>query len=450
MQNARKHHNTRPSAGASRYAPPGHCGERRYEKLLAASRRGFRPIVMMAVALAFVVAGLPAPARAAFPGTNGRIVFSEDPVLSKPISLFSVNPDGTALSELGGGTQPAWSPDGTKIAFVAPDAGGDLEIFTANPDGSERMQLTHNAVDEHSPGWAPDGTRIAFDSDRDQLGPVSTSDIYLINSDGTGETRLTDHPLFDRAPVWAPDGTKIAFATNRDGNFELYTMDARTDPPGGSLTRLTINPLTDLHPDWSPDGTKIAFDRGVLDSRDIWVMNAGGGGEEPLTEDPDDDEEPAWSPDGTKIAFASERNAPIAGVIPNGPIGDIFVMNADGSDERRLIASDFPSGVSPDWGTAEPLPRPGSIAGTVSGGNGNNRTAIEGATVDCGAAGSATTGVDGGYRLTSVPPDTYSCTASAPGFEPATQSVSVTSGEETIADFTLRKAKAPPSKGGPG
>ena len=136
---------------------------------------------------------------------------------------------------------------------------------------------------------------------------------------------------------------QIAFSSNRDGNFEIYVMDA----DGGNLRRLTNNPAGDHSPSWSPDGKRIVFlsDRdGHVDLQhgaphpDIYVMDADGSNQRNLTNNPHDDRSPSWSPDGNRIAFMSERDGDY----------DIYVMGADGTNQQNL--SNHPLGDrDPSW-----------------------------------------------------------------------------------------------------
>ena len=96
---------------------------------------------------------------------------------------------------------------------------------------------------EESPAWSPDGSRIAFMSDRD-----GNFEIYVMNADGSGPTRLTKNPESDAYPVWSADGSRIAFQSERDGNYEVYVMNA----DGSRQTNLTDNPAGDGNPTWSP------------------------------------------------------------------------------------------------------------------------------------------------------------------------------------------------------
>ena len=97
--------------------------------------------------------------------------------------------------------EPAWSPDGEKIAFVSYPGNDNAEIYLMNSDGSGRTRLTGIPGNDHwPPTWSPDGDRIAFTSD----GKDETGGIYVMKSDGSGLGRLTDHPAEDAFPAWRP------------------------------------------------------------------------------------------------------------------------------------------------------------------------------------------------------------------------------------------------------
>jgi Tol biopolymer transport system component len=158
-----------------------------------------------------------------------------------------MNADGTDLTRLTHDDtdivdfEPAWSPDGSKIAFRrGPD------IYLMNPDGTGLVNWSnYGSTTNGGPSWSPDGTQIAFGSRR-----VGNWEIYVMNADGTGLTRLTDDPASDFLPAWSPDGSKIAFMTDRDGNEEIYVMN----PDGTGLVNLTNSPSREYSPAWSPGG----------------------------------------------------------------------------------------------------------------------------------------------------------------------------------------------------
>ena len=237
-----------------------------------------------------------------------------------------------------GNDAPAWSPDGSLIAFTAFRSGHPGEIYVMRPDGSRQRNLTKNRAHDDLAAWSPNGRKIAFTSNRD-----GDDEIYVMNADGSGQTRLTKSRDGDFAPSWSPDGRRIVFWSNRDANNEIYVMNA----DGSDQTRITNDPASDHSPSWGPGGT-IAFvsNRGAGGRTVLYVMNPDGSGMRQLTGSEVDWSEarPVWSRDGTKIAFVSSHDFPVDNT-------EIYEMNADGSDEIRITRSrerdDWPSW-SPD------------------------------------------------------------------------------------------------------
>jgi Tol biopolymer transport system component len=160
-------------------------------------------------------------------------------------------------------SRPAYSPDGTKIAFIS-DRDGDKEIYVMDAadrdgdgNGDNLTRLTNNAVTDQDPAYSPDGTKIAFETLRDGNKEIYMMDAADRDGDGNGDspTRLTNNAAVDANPSFFPDGTKIAFETLRDGNEEIYMMDAADrdgDGNGDNHNRLTNNAATDRYPDWGP------------------------------------------------------------------------------------------------------------------------------------------------------------------------------------------------------
>jgi Tol biopolymer transport system component len=144
---------------------------------------------------------------------------------------------------------PAWSPDGTKIAFVSSRDGDNFEIFVMDADGSDPVNLTNNAASDFVPAWSPDGSKIAFARSLD-----GNPDLYVMNADGSGLKRLTKGAADDFSPAWSPDGKKIAFDTNRGGgDLEIYVMKARPEGRKNRPRNLTKNDgVSDREPDWRP------------------------------------------------------------------------------------------------------------------------------------------------------------------------------------------------------
>jgi WD40 repeat protein len=162
----------------------------------------------------------------------------------------------TQLTTAGDETHPAWSPDGSKIAFTS-NRDGNLEIYVMNADGSGQANMTNTpglfgeGVQEGAPAWSPDGSKIAFDRSSDS---GNTFDIFVMNADGSGLTQLTTPGGYERHPAWSPDGSKIAYESYQpldSGNFDIYVMNA----DGSGNTNLTDTPgvgdgVQELNPDW--------------------------------------------------------------------------------------------------------------------------------------------------------------------------------------------------------
>jgi TolB protein len=253
---------------------------------------------------------------------------------------------------------PVWSPDGRRIAFLHhrwDDSGAfSTEIYVVTADGSGKRNLTRE-LGTAFPIWSPDWRRIAFlrnpcDAVAGACRRQPTA-IYVMDADGSGKRKLArggsmrkvwtgqSERACDDGVAWSYDARRIAFVSDRDGNCEVYVVNAA----GSEQRRLTRNPASDGGSAWSRDGRKIAFVRSYRDDRgpprrqEIWIMNADGSGQRMLARG----HAPVWSPDGRAIAFRSDRDGN----------GEVYVVNTDGTDLRRLTrdpASDGGAFWSPD------------------------------------------------------------------------------------------------------
>lgn len=231
--------------------------------------------------------------------TPGRLAFVRG--VGAATDIHVVNSNGTGPAQLTNNAtadlDPAWSPDGSKLAFSS-ERDGNLEIYVMNADGTNVVRLTTAPGSDARPTWSPDGTRIAFISNRDNV-----PDIYAMNSDGTNAVRLTNDAFVDADPAWSPDGRRIAFQSEREGTTAIWVMNA----DGSGSGRVTTGERGDRHPAWSPDGTKLAFSRGPPDSaQNIYYVNADGSGLTQVTRGQTRASDPAWSPNGRQIAYTGE------------------------------------------------------------------------------------------------------------------------------------------------
>jgi len=177
---------------------------------------------------------------------------------------------------------------------------------------------------------------IIFESDRD-----GDREIFMMCPDGSNVRQLTQNTCVDGRPSLSPDGQKIVFVSNCDGNDDIYTMNI----DGSQRQRLTTDPGNDWWPMWSPDGTQIVFDAirpEHSDRRQIYVMNADGSNQRRVSNGTQgDDADASWSPDGKRITFWSTRI--------NARHLDIYTMNANGSDVRHLGTSLYAVDGSPSY-----------------------------------------------------------------------------------------------------
>ena len=232
---------------------------------------------------------------------------------------------------------PPASYTNSKIVFVS-DRDGNNEIYSCNADGSNVIRLTNDGALDRNPAWSPDGTRIAFVRSSDINSDIyGLGDLYIMNADGSNVVQRTFTGDVNN-PAWSPDGTRIAF--NNSSFNSIFLID---------LASGAVSPLPNAEgsssvpdPDWSPDGTKIAFesDRLFWDFRsDIFNISPNGSGLTYILYGQDDYWRPCWSPDGTKLSVTI--NNVISGTTGGTTDGSIGVINANGTG-LRIITSGLP------------------------------------------------------------------------------------------------------------
>jgi Tol biopolymer transport system component len=298
-----------------------------------------RTVVTTALAAVFALVALAAvvgSARATYPGaTNGRIAFGMN--VGGNVDVYTARPGGQDLRRLtndpGFDACAAYSADGRRIAYCSGEGGGPVQVWTMKQNGTDKQQVTHMSAPAIFPDFSPDGSKIVFDG-------RATRDIYVIGSDGSGLTQLTSGEGHNGFPAFSPDGSKIVFLSDRTGTWQVWVMNA----DGSDQTQLTFDPQPkDQVPDWSPDGSKIAYladTHGSLNVSlswgDIWVMNADGSDQHQITSGATY-YGTAWSPDGTRIATLDR------------PSATVYTISAsDGSDPQAVHAGPGPQFV-PGW-----------------------------------------------------------------------------------------------------
>lgn len=286
-------------------------------------------------------------------GSLGQIAFASDRAGGIP-QIFVVNTDGTDLHQITnmseGACQPNWSPDGSILVFVSPcraraefydDFYSNSSLYAVNPDGSELRSITVVPGSDFDPAWSPDGERIAFSSERD-----GQKEIYVLTVDSGAVIRLTNSPLGveNTQPSWSPDGTQIVYTVKRLDAYQVWMMTA-TGRDNVQLVR-SGQTLWDYLPFWSTDGKTIYFNQRNLGPGRPWLMSI------PFEDFaaksavrlnlPTPIEDVEFSPDGLWIVFESTNE--------NGN-RDVYYSSVTGGNRTRLTDD---SGVDfdPDWSSA--------------------------------------------------------------------------------------------------
>ncbi|HUJ79297.1 MAG TPA: hypothetical protein VLY45_03150 [Nitrospiria bacterium] len=229
--------------------------------------------------------------------------------------IWTVRPDGTQLRQLthepSSEYTAAWSPDGRWLIFSSDRVHRIWpNLWRLNPQQPEPAEPFSQANGKYFfPAWSPDGTQLAFLYL--PTGPPSF-ELRTMAVPGRKSRMLSNNGIVFSPPAWSPDGTRIAFASNRSGTSKLWILTLDT----GALRQLLRGPSQEMQPSWSPDGRFLAFTSDRSGNSDIWVMDlsatgAGDGAEPPLqqlTRSPSTDHYPQWSPDGRRLVFVSTRS----------------------------------------------------------------------------------------------------------------------------------------------
>ncbi len=317
-------------------------------------KRGWALLVVSALGLATLATA--SPARAVVRGPDGRIAYTRFNPAVGDDAIFTANPNGTDEVEVfaGPAEAPRWAPDGSRIAIVCFQ--GDFEFVrncTMNPDGSDFVQLVPDPTLNQGVGtWSPDGSRLAAEVWSD-LDPSFTPGVFTFrSSDGGDIERLTTNPYgeHDIPADYSPDGSLVLFLrenpllNHHASSFALF----RVNTDGTGVTQLTPWGMAAGAGRWSPDGSRIVF--AVAANRpkgSLWVVRPDGTGLHKVFRPAGGAAfQPTWSPSGDTIMF---------GLIPTPQQGvqeDLYSVNADGTGLAQVTNTpDFEE--NPDWGTYE-------------------------------------------------------------------------------------------------
>jgi TolB protein len=216
---------------------------------------------------------------------------------------------------------------GTRIAFVG-GGGGTWYLVVADADGQNPQVILRSSQPIMSPAWSPDGSKLAYVSFEGRRPQIIVQNVY------TGARRVVSAaPGINGAPSWSPNGQRLAFTLSKDGNPEIYALDLATQSP----VRLTSNGAIDTEPVWLPDGGIVfTSDRGG--SPQLYRIGPGGGAAQRLTFEGDYNARPTVSPDGRYLAMVHRRSGRFYIAVLDLQNRQFRVLTGGGLDESPSFA----------------------------------------------------------------------------------------------------------------
>ena len=282
-------------------------------------------VLLVAALVAIAVVGsmrrLPNPFGLA---ANGQVAYLSNG------QVYTANPDGSNQIQLtfgdGSASTPVWSRDGTKFAYRLtgptsnPSNMSDSDLVVADADGTNPITIDRGARDISPASWSPDGRWLVYarlEGTYDQ--------VFIAAADGSRPPlRIGNPETVNWSPIFSPDGTKIMYFAGQEGDgIGVMNLD------GSDRHILNTTPFTSIDSaTWHPDGDRIVVAAsGATEATDLWILHVDGSPEQRLRVPEQAEVGPSWSPTGDRLAFLTTRD---------GVSFLLHVADADGANERVL------------------------------------------------------------------------------------------------------------------